>query len=414
MKIAKDSIKKYYLRLCQLEKIEPIPIKFERVGKGGAALSYNSKTFEPLYISIDMNRLNDIEYGLYHEFAHQIALIKYKYPGHSDKFRKIFNDINDTYMYSKESKILFESILKEEFLGKIVYSQYAKDNSVRFDLYKNPTHIDIFEPNCRALSDRDGNLYVVDDSSHIIHKDIAIAVNFKYGPGKSIFNTLNFYDSYFENTYSDITWERIGKTNTFRLGESFTLPSKYKPNYNEVIGKLENKVELIKKKNPNLNFEIPEKMEIKENRILFSDLLTEVREKFTTLYHGTGMSSANNIKTRGIDIKYGQGGYFGWGFYTTPDYNLAKSNYANYAADTGGHVDTGAIIEFTLNDNANILDLRDSDDWDVWTKYANKISDRNFYKLMQQNKIDGLYDNSFEGVVIYNPKVLTMKKIFEI
>jgi len=85
----------FYKTMCQNEHVSPIPLKFGNVGKGGACLIYNAKTFEPLSIKIDKNRLDDIAYGLYHEFAHQICLIKYKYAGHGVKFRKIFNYINE-------------------------------------------------------------------------------------------------------------------------------------------------------------------------------------------------------------------------------------------------------------------------------------------------------------------------------
>ena len=136
--------------------------------------------------------------------------------------------------------------------------------------------------------------------------------------------------------------------------------------------------------------------------------LNEVRENFNTVYHGTDINSANNIKNNGVDISYSSGGYFGWGFYTTPDYNLAKSNYADFSDD-----DNGVVLEFDINPKANILDLSDSEDFETWKIYAKRQGDKNLYKLLVNNGIDGLYDNSFEGVVIYNPKVLIFKGIIQ-
>lgn len=135
--------------------------------------------------------------------------------------------------------------------------------------------------------------------------------------------------------------------------------------------------------------------------------LNEVKEDFKVLYHGTDMSSAIDIKEKGVDISKGHGGYFGWGFYTTPTFELAKSNYAEFSGDEDG----GVILEFALSDDANILDLRDSDDWERWKPLSRKIYDKNLYKELISMGIDGLWDDSFNGVVIYNPKVLTLKKI---
>ena len=140
------------------------------------------------------------------------------------------------------------------------------------------------------------------------------------------------------------------------------------------------------------------------------DYLKEHREIFKTLYHGTDKVSAELIKD-GIDISKSSGGYFGYGFYTTPDFYLAKSNYSDFCGDDDGDDDGGAIIEFELSNNSNILDLRDSDDFELWKKYSRRINDKNLYKELIQNGIDGLYDDSFDGVVIYNPNVLIFKQI---
>ena len=137
--------------------------------------------------------------------------------------------------------------------------------------------------------------------------------------------------------------------------------------------------------------------------------LNEERERFDILYHGTDRVSANNIIRYGIDMNKSNGGYFGYGFYTTADKDLAISNYAEFVDDD----QEGVILEFRLDSNANILDLRDEGDWDIWVKYAKNIFDKNLYKRLIMDGIDGLYDNSFGGVVIYNPKVLKLIKVIE-
>ncbi len=137
--------------------------------------------------------------------------------------------------------------------------------------------------------------------------------------------------------------------------------------------------------------------------------LHEQREIFHTLYHGTDINSAIHIKNNGIDISKSVGGYFGWGFYTTPKFELAKSNYADFSDDEND----GVVLELELSKNANVLDLSDSDDWETWKPYSDKIYNKNLYKELISNGIDGLHDNSFDGVVIYNPSVLTLKRIIK-
>lgn len=135
--------------------------------------------------------------------------------------------------------------------------------------------------------------------------------------------------------------------------------------------------------------------------------MNEQREIFTKLYHGTDIKSALNIQKNGVDISKGYGGYFGWGVYTTSNIDLAKSNYADFSGDEEG----GVVLELELLPTSNILDLRDFDDFELWKKYSKKINDKNLYKELIKIGIDGLWDDSFDGVVIYNPKVLIFKKI---
>ena len=144
-------------------------------------------------------------------------------------------------------------------------------------------------------------------------------------------------------------------------------------------------------------------MSIKKIIVEEIESLLGVREKFDTLYHGTSKEGAKDIQANGIDINKSEGGYFGTGFYTTSDYNLAKSNYADFADEEGG-----AILEFRLSPEANILDLRDSDDFEIWKPYSREIFKPTHPQALIQARIDGLYDNSFEGVVIFNTSVLTL------
>ncbi len=107
------NIKAYYEALCKNEKVTPLPVKFNNIGKGGAALTYNPKTMKALYISFNVNRMQDVEYAVIHELTHQIKLETEKdaYLGKKDqspKFKKLENKLVEKYMYSKFSNILWK------------------------------------------------------------------------------------------------------------------------------------------------------------------------------------------------------------------------------------------------------------------------------------------------------------------
>jgi hypothetical protein len=137
--------------------------------------------------------------------------------------------------------------------------------------------------------------------------------------------------------------------------------------------------------------------------------LFEIRRTYPTVFHGTSIEGAKDIQQNGINISKSEGGYFGVGFYTTPDLSLAKSNYADFAEGSGG-----AILEFQVDPQANILDTDDPQDFETWKLFAKNQWKPDFYKELVQAGIDGLTDNSFEGTVFYNPRVLKLIKIHQI
>jgi hypothetical protein len=139
-------------------------------------------------------------------------------------------------------------------------------------------------------------------------------------------------------------------------------------------------------------------------------VLNETQGEFTNVFHGTSLKGAENIQKYGVKISKSFGGYFGWGFYTATEYNLAKNNYAEFSDDNATD-EKGVILEFKIDPNANILDLRNETDFKTWLPYSKAINEPNLYQVLVKHGIDGLYDNSFEGVVIYNPKVLTLVKL---
>lgn len=125
---------------------------------------------------------------------------------------------------------------------------------------------------------------------------------------------------------------------------------------------------------------------------------------FDVVYHGTDQKSADNIKKHGVQMDKSHKGYFGRAFYVTENKSLAQSNYADFS---DGDED-GVVLTFKISPSAKILDLRKSEDWDKWKAINPKAhmhkDDFNSYAI--KHGIDGVYDNSMDGIAIYNPRVL--------
>lgn len=122
-----------------------------------------------------------------------------------------------------------------------------------------------------------------------------------------------------------------------------------------------------------------------------------------TIYHGTDSVSAHDIVQNGVDLSQCERGYFGLGFYAADVEATARSNYADFSGESGGDVVQGDIAE-----GANILDMRNCEDQRVWDsgRFSDKVHLPAFPKEMRMAGIDGVYDRSFGGVVIYNPACL--------
>jgi hypothetical protein len=126
-------------------------------------------------------------------------------------------------------------------------------------------------------------------------------------------------------------------------------------------------------------------------------------------HHGTSAESKENILRKGINQMKSEKGYFGRGFYAADDLNLARENYAEFSGDESG----GAIVSFVIPDSAKILDLKTSQDFETYKnlRYRGRpveslISLDNFNEIMVDLGIDGLKDESFGGIVIYNEKLV--------
>ncbi len=127
------------------------------------------------------------------------------------------------------------------------------------------------------------------------------------------------------------------------------------------------------------------------------------RATFDVLYHGTSNDAGQAILRDGVRIDRCTRGYFGRGFYCALDEALAWSNYADMCGEDG------RVLKLQIAPSARILDLRLEEDADYWIKsrHSDLLARDDFPFLMRRAGIDGLYDNSFEGVVLYRPTVIT-------
>ncbi|HRW21393.1 MAG TPA: hypothetical protein P5509_05425 [Bacteroidales bacterium] len=144
---------------------------------------------------------------------------------------------------------LFEDFkVNEELLGHFdIPTWLGKIINVYVEIYKNPKTVKRMAPNCRAISDAEGNLYVMDIYGVLIHADLIAWVFSKgYIKGKEE-KTSETYN----NFHQYITWTKDGKSNTFKLGES---------NSEVVIVKHKDKFlksfDAVVKKNPSIKFEL--------------------------------------------------------------------------------------------------------------------------------------------------------------
>jgi len=116
---------------------------------------------------------------------------------------------------------ILNNILNEELLGTIK----------GYEVYKNPKSIKRMDGKMRAISDKNGDLYVVDDyGEHVTHLKIVkwLSINGFVNIGVKI-----------------IRWQRLKNSNLFYLGSGYTKTSK------DFLEKLMKKV---KSKNSQYNF----------------------------------------------------------------------------------------------------------------------------------------------------------------
>jgi len=118
------------------------------------------------------------------------------------------------------------------YVGKIIDEDYYDNKGqVLSKIYLNPKNLQNFEPNVRAISDKDGNLFVAQFDSDFYHDRIKSVVGNKY------------------DVYYCIHWYRIKETPDFKVAYS------YKDYYRIKNPELETQcLNQVKTKHPEFNF----------------------------------------------------------------------------------------------------------------------------------------------------------------
>ena len=125
-------------------------------------------------------------------------------------------------------------LLTEEFLFNI---------KNEFGVYKNPKSIKRMVSKARAISDKNGDLFVLDNVRNVIHFHFYRILKLK--------NVIGDYGTSITHMSPEkvLYWQRNGASNIFKLSESYDR---------EIVEKLQNmklpNLDKLKKKNPQYTF----------------------------------------------------------------------------------------------------------------------------------------------------------------
>jgi len=145
-------------------------------------------------------------------------------------------------------KIIHFTFMKQyiETFGQFINEEHVFHEK-HLDIYKNPQSIKRMSPWKRAISDEDGNLFVMDDPYFMfIHEDMVKILN-----KESEIESSSNYESIFSNF---VVWTQPGNKHEFYLSESYSnrdsqwhALSNYKDHIKEFT-------KYVEKKNPQFKY----------------------------------------------------------------------------------------------------------------------------------------------------------------
>jgi hypothetical protein len=138
-------------------------------------------------------------------------------------------------------------ILLTNILNTILTEEHLFLYYDEFDVYKNPKSIKRMTSGLRGISDKNGDLFVIDDGGmHVLHFELANQLKAKgYIKFSGKFHkVVDQFDSF-------VTWERDGTSNTFRTSASIPELSLLS---NGEIDMLDDLIKKVQSKNPKFKF----------------------------------------------------------------------------------------------------------------------------------------------------------------
>ena len=129
---------------------------------------------------------------------------------------------------------------KDNSMGTFV--GIMEDNNVDINIYLNPKNLKNFERNVKAISTKNGDLFVEQIDGQNYHQDMIVAINSDGVYNKGLYNA---YDEEY-----NVTWHRINDTNNFGFSVSYRDFSE-NPRNKPVMDIF---LQTVKQKNPNFNF----------------------------------------------------------------------------------------------------------------------------------------------------------------
>lgn len=121
------------------------------------------------------------------------------------------------------------------------------------------------------------------------------------------------------------------------------------------------------------------------------------------VWHGTTREIANDLIEQGLQPSFGE---FGHGFYALESPHLAGDELQE--EDTDDHV----VLEYKVEDDPRILDLRDDADLMLWQNSgaADHIDNPHLWKLMVKQGIDAVRNSHI--ICFYNPHILKFARVY--
>ena len=97
----------------------------------------------------------------------------------------------------------------------LLTEEHLFDYDDKFGVYKNPKSISRMEKQVRAISDKNGDLFVIDDPYHFTHRELYTTLKLK--------NEIGNYGENANKVSPDklLLWLRLNNTNIFKLSKSY-------------------------------------------------------------------------------------------------------------------------------------------------------------------------------------------------